>query len=78
MPAAIACEAVCPPKPPTPPNDRGTGRNIAAMRYAAEMLAYYYAAQGRPDPAGEAVRALITNRYDIIDKPGFSLYVPKG
>jgi len=57
---------------------RGTVKNVATMRNAAELLAYRYAVEGRSNPAEDAVKALVMDRYDILDSDRFGLYVPKG
>ena len=59
-------------------HDDGPQRYGAALRYSVELLAYYYAAQGRPNPAQEAIRTLVTDRFDILNTPRFGLYAPKG
>ena len=59
-------------------HDDGPQRHGAALRYSVELLAYYYAAQGRPNPAQEAIRTLVTDRYDVLNTPRFGLYAPKG
>ena len=59
-------------------HDDGPKRHGAALRCSVELLAYYYAAQGRPNPAQAAIRMLVTDRYDILNTPRFGLYAPKG
>jgi hypothetical protein len=79
--------AVAPPRKPAASSlgdafaalhDDGPQRHGAALRYSVELLAYYYAAQGRRNPAQEALRTLVTDRFDILDTPQFGLYAPKG
>jgi hypothetical protein len=80
-------DAVAPPRNPARSSfgdafaalhDDGPQRHGAALRYSVELLAYYYAAQGRRNPAQEAIRTLVTDRFDILDTPQFGLYAPKG
>jgi hypothetical protein len=90
LPAAepsLPADAVAPPRNPARSSfgdafatlhDDGPQRHGAALRYSVELLAYYYAAQGRRNPAQEAIRTLVTDRFDILDTPQFGLYAPKG
>lgn len=57
-----------------------TDRNVQAMRSAAELLAYSYAARGMTPfgAANQAVSRLVLDRYDFVTEEGFALYVPKG
>jgi hypothetical protein len=54
--------------------------NVRSVRSAAEMLAYSYAARGKSgtEAAQLAAKALVADRYDILDGSGFAMYVPKG
>jgi pimeloyl-ACP methyl ester carboxylesterase len=86
-PSSPTAAAVAPPRNPARSSfgdafaalhDDGPQRHGAALRYSVELLAYYYAAQGRRNPAQEAIRMLVTDRFDILDTPQFGLYAPKG
>jgi hypothetical protein len=57
-----------------------TESNVQAMRSAAEMLAYSYASRGMTpaQAAQKSAEGLVGSRYDMLNRTGFSLYVPKG
>lgn len=55
----------------------GTERNVQAVRQAAMMLAYSYAARGDTHAVENAVSGLINDRYELLDSGNFSAYVPR-
>jgi hypothetical protein len=57
-----------------------TETNVQSMRSAAELLTYSKVSRGMSpsDAASEAVKSLVTSRYDILDSSGYAMYVPKG